>query len=102
MSKICSKCGEEKKLTLEFFYKRSRKKKDGTRSFMSMCKCCKNKSNLQHIQKFMKTEKGRMCKKRGNDNYVRTHKMENRMRSKLYYYKVVKPRKMLKKLQERE
>ena len=103
-TKVCSKCGEEKKLNLTLWYKRSRKKKDGTRSFMSMCKCCKNKINLKNIQKYMKTEKGKQCKKRGNDNYVRTHKIENQKRAIKYYYKVVRPKRIqrLQQLQNQE
>ena len=99
-TKICSKCGEEKELTLDNFYKRWRKKKDGTRSFMAQCKKCKCKGKYKYVKKYYETDKGKIARKNGNDKYVATHTAENRLRAKLYYYKVIKPRKELEKLKQ--
>jgi len=99
-TKKCSKCGIEKELNLENFYKRWRKKKDGTRSFMAQCKVCKCKGKYKYVKKYYETDKGKITRKNGNDKYLRDHGAENRLRAKLYYYKVVKPKREARKLQQ--
>lgn len=82
-TKICSKCGEEKNKTSEFFHADSQKL-DG---FSSSCKVCKNRENLKITQtkEYKKYKNGYDKKYRQTDAGKERDRKKQERRNELYY-----------------
>ena len=66
MTKKCTKCGEIKPATLEYFY-RNKRIKGG---LVARCKVCTNKDNIAYV----KTEKGRKVVKKAYTKFNQSEK----------------------------